>query len=141
MVNLVVPGWCEDHRTQVLGICPFCRDGLEPIRFIEARQDFRDVPLAGTLDILPHEYVVRFADVVGTLGQQLVDLERRQQETLKPFQEQRKRIARQMKQMQLDPIAYSRAVRVYLGIMDASAPDKDPRIAQYLEVIRQEDIK
>ncbi len=125
----------------MLGICPFCRDGLEPVRFAEARRDFRNVPLAGTVDILPHETVVRFADVVSTLGQQLVDLERRQQEMLRPFQEQRKRIARQMKQMQLDPIAYSRAVRVYLGIMDASAPDRDPKIAQYLEIIRQEDIR
>ena len=132
----VAPGWCEDHRTTILGVCPFCRDGLEPVRYLEARTDFRGVPLAGTLDLLPHQATVLYSDVVHTLGQQLADLERMQAAAVKPFNDRKAQIFRQMRAMHLDPTPFSRAVRVYLGHVNPRTFKEDEIVQLCLQALR-----
>ena len=108
--------WCEAHRLSYLGVCPFCEAGVEPTRFVEARQDFAGMPLAGTVDILPHHETVRLEDVVRVCGQQLVEIERRQMEAMRPYTEARRRLIHDMRKANLDPLVFRRAARVVLEV-------------------------
>ncbi len=132
----VTPKWCEDHRTPFFNLCPFCLDGVEPVRFVEARADFRHTPLSGTVDILPQFTTVKYADVVSTLGQQLADIERAMAIAMAPFQDQKAVIHKQMRAVRLDPRAFTRAIRIHLGMQKDDAYSTDKAVQDCLQAIR-----
>jgi hypothetical protein len=133
----VLPSYCSDHRTPILGVCPFCRDGVEPDRYREARDDFRHVPLAGTLDILPSFTTVSYEDVVCTYGQQLAELERKMVAAMAPLQAEKARIHREMRKLRLDPKPFNQAIQVHLGLSEPWRFGDTPVLHACLEVIRR----
>jgi hypothetical protein len=133
----VTPKWCEDHRSSFLGECPFCKAGLEPVRFLEARADFAGLPLAGTRDILPHYPVVAIEDVLGVLGQQLLTLERLEQAALEPYAQAKALLYKEMRRIHLEPKAMQQAVRIHMGLPGSEKLTADPRIMALVGVLKK----
>jgi hypothetical protein len=126
---------CDDHELRYLVRCPLCEDGVEPARITRAREDFRGVPLAGTVDILPHHTPVALEEVVRTVALQLAALERLQREIVAPVEAAKKAVYRTMREAQLDTKTFNRAVRCHLGLPGTEAFRTDPSVAAILELM------
>jgi hypothetical protein len=131
------PKRCEDHRTSYLGQCPFCLAGLEPVRFLEARADFAGLPLAGTVDILPHYPMVDLEDVLGVLGQQLAGLEALEAEAIRPYALAKQVIYQEMRRARIDTRVMQQAVRIHLGVPGADKVPQTPYLLAMVEVLRR----
>lgn len=133
--------YCKAHELhyEAHQRCPYCSQGVYPLRALRAIRDFAHQPWPHTVDVPTWRIPIKYSEAIRQLGRELIEIEAERMARCADLDMRGRDWRRKVKQARASPKDLFRAARVVLGWKD-ERPLLSKQAASYLSVIEDDGI-